>query len=149
MYYKNFVTRWFRPLVVFFVVFAIGGIAILTVALSTTHECHNGLNGVFTNGISADSSSFISIEFRDDRFISTVNVPLTQGVSEYFADRVELSECGYYFIRVVQRGNFSISNEVYTEGLTKIFPGGYIRHLQFSYTGNIIYIGQSRLYRSN
>jgi len=74
--------------------------------------------------------SFISVEFRGDTFVSILNIPIAPHgeVPEHISERIKISEDGYYFIQIVQQGNFSINNDVYTKGITLMFPCGGTRH---------------------
>jgi len=123
---------------------AVMGIIILGIGRSRE------LVGIFTNNKSEDCPSFISVEFTGDRFVAIMNIPIASyvEVSEHFADRIELSEDGSYFIRIMQQGNFLINDDVYAEGITLLFPCGSVRHHPFSRTRNTITIGQSHLIAS-
>ena len=92
-------------------------------------------------------ASFISVEFSGNTFVTVMNIPVTPNaeMSEHFAERIQISEDGVYFIQIVQQGYFSINNDVYTEGITLLFPCGGIRHHPFSRTRNAITIRQSHL----
>jgi len=105
------------------------------------------LAGVFTNGKSDDCPSFFSVEFREDRFVAIMNIPVTphEGMTQDIINRIQVSEEGIYFIQIMQEGNFLISNDVYTEGITLLFPCGSVRHHPFSSTRNTITVGQSHL----
>ena len=132
--------RWKLLLLLCFVM-----ILALTVGFIVT-DSNSALEGIFTNSKSEDYPSFLSVEFRGDTFITTMNIPIPYGeIPEHISDRVQLSEYGGYFIQIVQRGNFLINNEVYTEGITLLFPCGGVRHHPFTRTRNSITVGQSQL----
>ena len=120
----------------------------LVVAVSFIASRSNSkLEGVFTNSKTDECASFISVEFMGNTFVSILNIPVTPNaeMSEQIVERIQISEDGYYFIQIVQQGNFSINNDVYTEGITLLFPCGGIRHHPFSRTRNAITIRQSHL----
>lgn len=106
----------------------------------------NELEGIFTNAKSEGHPSFMSFEFTGDIFVSVINIPITPSmeISEYAFERMQPSEYGGYFIQLVQRGRFSINNEVYAKGITFVFSGGGVRHHPFSRTRNTLTIGESQ-----
>jgi len=108
---------------------------------------NNKLSGVYTNGKSVNCASFISIEFSGNTFVSAINIPLGSDAvaREHIADRIEQSADGKYFIRITQHGNFYITDDGYTETITKIFPCGGVRYNQFSQSRNEITIAQTHL----
>ena len=128
------------------VMIAVAVMGIIILGIGRSRE----LVGIFTNNKSEDCPSFISVEFTGDRFVAIMNIPIASyvEVSEHFADRIELSEDGSYFIRIMQQGNFLINDDVYAEGITLLFPCGSVRHHPFSRTRNTITIGQSHLIAS-
>ena len=105
------------------------------------------LEGVFTNDMSEECPSFLSVKFDGGMFVAVMNIPITnyEEVSEHFSERLQLSAEGVHFIRIVQQGRFIKSNDVYSEGIALVFPCGGIRHHPFSRTGNGITVGQSHL----
>jgi len=122
-------------------------ILVVTLGFIASIRNSNELAGIFTNEKSENCPSFISIEFRGDEFINILNIPITPSaeISENFADRIQVSYDGIYFIQIIQQGNFRINSDVYEEGITFIFPSGSVRHNPFSRTRNTITIGQSHL----
>ena len=126
-------------------------VAFITMLVMAVNFIVSGINsdleGTFTNAKSEECPSFMSIKFSGDTFVAVMNIPITDygEIPGHISDRIQLSEQGGYFIRIIQQGRFIKTDDVYIGGIALLFPCGGIRQHPFSRTGNGITVGQSHL----
>jgi hypothetical protein len=105
--------------------------------------------GAYTNGKTENCSGYIYIAFDEDRFVSVINFPVDSEIAgnENLADRIGQSADGEYFYRIVQRGNFYITDDGNEKTLVKVLPNGGTIKNSFTQSRNGISFGGTELGR--